>query len=234
MMKNTTTTRIVFIICICARILFASEIIDNAYINSHKDRFGFVYICGDFSGDNTNPALWLKYDKNVTGNPIIVIQNSTFRGSGYLIDAFHSISIDDNNSRVSHNKVIIRNCKFFATNPCIKGKAKTEAIKITASNDLQISNNEFNNTGGTYIEGVESIIVVNNKFKNIDGRKSNGGCGENDYQPNGQEGRSAIAIGFTSNLKHGEIAWNEIVNEPDNSWVEDNINLFQSSGTYAK
>src|SRR5690606_2310004 len=42
-----------------------------------------------------------------------------------------------------------------------------------------------------------------------------------------------VQFNQVKNISHAEIAWNEVINEPYNSRVEDNINIFRSSGTKA-
>jgi hypothetical protein len=73
------------------------------------------------------------------------------------------------------------------------------------------------------------VKINRNRFLNIDGRLSDGNGG---YQGGGVHQRAqAINLDKVQNVAGVEIAWNEIINEPYKSRVEDNINLYQSSGT---
>jgi hypothetical protein len=74
----------------------------------------------------------------------------------------------------------------------------------------------------------KTIKVRYNRAKNIDGRTAR----------DPQTGRVFLQAQFVQlagvrDLSGVEIAWNEIINEPNNSRVEDNISMFYSSGTSA-
>src|SRR5690606_5838984 len=65
-----------------------------------------------------------------------------------------------------------------------------------------------------------TIRIRFNKAKNIDGRIHEGW-----YRS------QFVQLNFRGSLPHAEIAWNEVINEPNKSLVEDNINLSNSRGT---
>src|SRR5690606_34150354 len=48
---------------------------------------------------------------------------------------------------------------------------------------------------------------------------------------NGFKSVQFVQFNQVRNISHAEIAWNEVINEPYNSRVEDNINIFRSTGT---
>jgi hypothetical protein len=95
---------------------------------------------------------------------------------------------------------------------------------------------------GNY-SATETVRVLNNQALNIDGRKSNGQGGWLDFNK-----RTRISDGFSEDgfkkvqflqlnqvrdLPGVEIGWNQIINEPGKSRVEDNISIYKSSGTEA-
>ena len=88
-----------------------------------------------------------------------------------------------------------------------------------------------------------SVKVIGNVALNIDGRKSNGAGGFLDFdertrisdglEEKGYSIRQFVQLDKVSNVPGIEIAWNQITNEPGKSRVEDNINIYKSSGTPA-
>jgi parallel beta-helix repeat protein len=84
------------------------------------------------------------------------------------------------------------------------------------------------NTAGIYIDSYrgsstasETVRVRYNKAKNIDGRYRNSGRGMVQF----------CVLNNVRSVKNIEIAWNEVINKPNESAVEDNINMHLSSGT---
>src|SRR5438552_2096729 len=67
-----------------------------------------------------------------------------------------------------------------------------------------------------------------NRYRNIDGRKSDGKGG---YLTGAHELVQFVQFDKVRHIPGVEIAWNEVVNEPGQSAVEDNISIYLSSGT---
>ncbi|SMB92714.1 hypothetical protein SAMN00120144_3658 [Hymenobacter roseosalivarius DSM 11622] len=101
---------------------------------------------------------------------------------------------------------------------------------IDANNfkNVHLEHNFMEQTSGIYLAAYtgdksanQTIKVLYNQARNIDGRYRNGGKEQVQFvQFNGLRG-----------LRGVEIAWNEIVNTPNNSTVEDNFNFYKSNGT---
>jgi PA14 domain/Secretion system C-terminal sorting domain len=67
---------------------------------------------------------------------------------------------------------------------------------------------------------LETVKIRYNKAKNIDGRIYGA-----------QKIAQFVQFNFRGAIKYAEIAWNEVINEPDASAVEDNININDTRGT---
>jgi hypothetical protein len=93
---------------------------------------------------------------------------------------------------------------------------------------------------GCYLESTRGIVLNGNKARgtvrlvgnwgwNIEGRKSDGNGG---WRGGGVHERAQfINLDKVQNVPNVDIGWNRVINEPYRSRVEDNIALYQSSGT---
>ncbi|WP_187270221.1 glycosyl hydrolase [Pontibacter qinzhouensis] len=174
---------------------------------------------GTYSGNwvsrNSNvPAVEIK-----TSEPVIII-NSTIRGAGYLIKSW-GYSAD----------LTVRNTTGYGIRPTMYVGSKKPRRFITLNNfrNLVVENNYLEGTAGIYLgeryegDGSEkqTVKIRFNKARNIDGRV----FGDT------YERSQFVQFNFVNPIQHAEIAWNEIINEPENSLVEDNINIYNSRGT---
>ena len=77
--------------------------------------------------------------------------------------------------------------------------------------------------------GTQTVTILNNRGRNILGLESNG---NNGYLPGSQwQWAHAIQLSNMPSVPGIRIAWNEIINYPYQSLVNENINIFQSGGT---
>ncbi|WP_245556458.1 NPCBM/NEW2 domain-containing protein [Deinococcus aquatilis] len=176
---------------------------------------------GTYSGnweslDSSVPAVRIR-----TSEPV-VIENSLIRGRGTLIQGFHT-------------RLTVRNTRGTSLNPEFAGRSPGRFANLEEVYDVHLENNLLEGTGGIYVRHYlgnaalgETITVVKNVVKNIDGRQSNGNGGYSDKAFNWAQ---FVQLNDVTRIAGAEIAWNQVVNEPGKSRVEDNINLFVSSGT---
>jgi hypothetical protein len=175
---------------------------------------------GTYSGN------WESRDSEVaaveikTSEPVI-IENSNIRGAGYLIKSWgHAANIT------------VRNTRGYGLPPTpwfIYEKPRRFLI-VNDFKNVVVENCYMENTAGIYIGDAykgdgspdNTIKIRYNKAKNIDGRIYDGW-----YRS------QFVQFNFRGSLPHAEIAWNEVINEPNKSLVEDNINLSNSRGTPA-
>lgn len=154
-----------------------------------------------------------------TAEPVI-IENATLRGRGFLISGWGV-------------NLTVRNVEGETLLPNVSGWSKGRAINVEEVRSLTAENNSFTG-GGIYVRKWlgdpakgESIRILRNVFTNIDGRRSDGNGGLS----GGVEFRQAVQFNDVTRIPGAEIAWNQVTNTPGASAVEDNINLFLSSGT---
>ncbi|MBA2663376.1 MAG: hypothetical protein H0U74_13900 [Bradymonadaceae bacterium] len=110
----------------------------------------------------------------------------------------------------------VRDCQFRAT-----PGGDTRAIAVASASNLLIENNYLEGVGGMTIYSwwvestpTQTLRVLRNRAKNISTAMSN-----------------FIQVDRVRHLKGAEIAWNEVINLPDQRSVEDNINIHNSGGS---
>lgn len=156
-----------------------------------------------------------------TSEPVI-IENSNLRGRGNLIEGFH-------------NRVTIRNNHGYGLNPEVVGRSPGRFINLEEVYDARVENNVLESTSGLYFRQYkgdagrgETIKVLRNVAQNIDGRKSDGQGG---FSTSDFNWAQFVQFNDVTRIADAEIGWNQVINEPGKSRVEDNINLYASSGT---
>jgi hypothetical protein len=178
---------------------------------------GGTYV-GTWEGDDSgNPVILVK-----TSQPV-VIENSTIRGSGTLIQ-----------TGVSHAKITVRNTKAFGNHPRAVGKAEGRLVSAESFDSIDIEHNDIERTGGMYLldfagdrQSQSTIKILGNRVHNIDGRKSDGRGGF----LNEAKLVQFVQLDKVRHVENVEIAWNQVINDPGESRVEDVISIYLSSGT---
>jgi hypothetical protein len=159
----------------------------------------------------------------------VTLTNCTVKGKGRLVT-----SIDKGGKNAtSHVKLTINNCSLYGIYPGGTGITPDLAIVLTSFDYVDIQHNYIEQKGGIYLlswSGVQTdhppVTIKYNKTKNIDGRKTDGAGGYS-----GSSIVQFVQFDKVKNIPGVEIAWNEVRNAPFESHVEDNINMYQSSGT---
>ena len=182
---------------------------------------------GTYSGnwqslDASVPAIEIR-----TAEPV-VIQNSRIRSLGAGIQSF-----------TRDAQITVQNVTAEAVYPSVERAKKAEFVNIGLFKSVRIENNSV--TG--YATGVrllnfdvditragQVVRVRFNRFKNMDGRMSDGAGG---YLLEHKGSGQAIGLNTIRNADV-EIAWNEIINLPFQSQTEDVISTYESGGTVAK
>lgn len=173
---------------------------------------------------------WQSLDPNVpavrirTSEPVI-IENSTIRSRGTLIDA-HGFAAN----------ITIRNTRGYGMNPNVRSEHAGRFLDVDGFANIDIENNYMEGTAGIYLYGYrgdfsksQTVKVLRNQAKNIDGRASDGNGGYY-FEPEA-EYVQFFQIDGAQNIRDAEVAWNRVINKPGKSLVEDNINIYKSSGT---
>jgi hypothetical protein len=173
---------------------------------------------GSFEGtDYTAPVILVR-----TTEPV-VIDHCTLRGPGPLIE-----------TGVDHTNITVRNTKGISTNPNYFDQCKGRFFRAESFDNVVIENNDLEGTAGIYLlryagdfAPQHTVKILRNQAHNIDGRKSNGNGGWRDTN----ELVQFVQLDKVRRLGGIEIAWNQVINDPGDSAVEDNINIYKSSGT---
>jgi hypothetical protein len=175
---------------------------------------------GTYSGN------WESKDSDVPAIDIrtkapVIIEYSKIRGAGQLI---RSIGYGAN--------ITVRNTEGYGITPTPYSdyKKPRRFLAVDVFKNIVVENCYMQNTAGIYLgqryEGdgtpQNTVKIRYNKVDNIDGRIY-GGMAIAQF----------VQFNYRGNAPHIEIAWNQVINEPDNSAVEDNINIYNSRGTPA-
>lgn len=167
----------------------------------------------------------------------VVIENSSLTGPGDLIRA-----------EVDRANITVRNCRGTGLNPNVAGRIPGRFFTGGKCARVLIENNEFSHTSGIDLLNYQGDFKPDNTFKiirnianNIDGRKSDGHGGWLDFNARvpldggktelGHEDVHFVILDKVRGLPGVEIAWNQVINQPADSRVEDVINIYLSSGT---
>ncbi|OLV15597.1 NPCBM/NEW2 domain-containing protein [Deinococcus marmoris] len=170
---------------------------------------------GNWESMNPNvPAVLIQ-----TSEPV-VIEGSNLRGRGELIRGWKV-------------NLTVRNSNGYGMNPNVYGGHAGRFIAAEEVYNLRVENNYMEGTSGIYVNlfygkgDGQTIKILRNKAKNIDGRLSDGNGGYN----GGRYYVQFAQIAKVQNVPGMEIAWNQVINEPGLSSLEENINLYSTSGT---
>jgi hypothetical protein len=181
---------------------------------------------GTYSGNwkSTNPNTPAV---TISTTAAVVIENSYVTGPNDLIS-----------DPVSGNNLTVKNVMGIGTNPNVKGQSN--GIFVSAQNPslLSVENCYFENVRfGVWVRGyagnrngTETITILNNRGRNILGLESNGSNGYLAGESNWNWAH-AIQISNVNAVPGMKIAWNEIINYPYQSLVNENISMYEAGGT---
>ncbi|WP_426491038.1 Ig-like domain-containing protein [Hymenobacter sp. 102] len=166
---------------------------------------------GNFrSTDSNTPCIRIQTTQPVTITGCVLV------GAGDLIDAKNGGST-----------LVITNNKGYGTQQSVDNRRHGRFVEVNSGRSVRIENNYFEHTSGIAAyqwsgdgSAAQTLTVRYNQAKNIDGRYRNGG------------GQYVQFMGLNQvrNVGNIEIAWNQVINEPNQSLVEDNINFYNSGG----
>ncbi len=167
----------------------------------------------------------------------VIIENSVLQGRGTLVE-----------SDFDHTDITILNTRGYALNPNVAGKSAGRFLDTSVFDHVDVENNYMQGTSGIVLDdfagnksAASTVRVVNNVALNIDGRLSDGMGGyltfntriskTDGHSEDGFDEVQFFQMGDSPNLANVEIAWNQVINQPGNSRVEDNISIYKTSGT---
>lgn len=160
-----------------------------------------------------------------TAQPV-TIEFSNIRSRGPLIySAFKKANLT------------VRNTRGEALNPgrpLKEHRAPGRFVHLEEFGSVLIQNNELIGTSGIYLRAYrglarlkQTVTVVRNKARNIDGRYS---VGKDKYSDTQFQLAQFVQFNQVQHISGVEIGWNEIVNEPGKSRTEEVISMYLSSG----
>jgi PA14 domain len=158
-----------------------------------------------------------------TSQPV-TIEDSIIRGAGLLI-----------HNTVSGAQLTILNNSAYGLNPNVAGVSKADFLYALDPASVDVEHNYIDNVGGYGIDihgfvgsGSQTVKILYNQIENLDGRYSDGNGG---YESSGDPTPHDIILSNIKSVAGMEIAWNQIVNQPGQSYVNDVVNIYDSSGT---
>jgi hypothetical protein len=213
--KWTGTTLSAFMLTIVAFLLSTGFVNAQTYSGPLIITKGGTYTGNWESRDSEVAAIEIR-----TTEPVVIV-NSNVRGAGPLIRSL-GYSAD----------ITVRHTNGYGITPTPwKNFMKPRRfLAVDLFKNIVVENCYMEGTAGIYVgqqyvgNGTtgNTIKIRYNKAKNIDGRVYNG-----------KSIVQFVQFNYRGNMPHGEIAWNEVINEPNRSLVEDNINLSNARGTSA-
>jgi hypothetical protein len=133
----------------------------------------------------------------------------------------------------------VRNSLGVAANAAVKGQPNGVFLEVSSPTKLDVENNYIENArGGVMVhgysgnrDGEQTIVIRSNRARNLNGLLSDGNGG---YLPGEGANRSAarfIQLDSVQSVPGIDVGWNEVINYPGRSLVEDNIDVYRSGGT---
>ncbi len=176
---------------------------------------------GCWSSNNPNtPAV------NVTTSSPVTIVNSGIQSKG------HGIKL------APGGRLTVRNSSITILNPDVAGVVKSRWIYAPSFANVVIENNDLTSGRGVWLTdwsggASDGVKFRYNRIRNTDGRTSNGAGGYNNTWAVSTGFGVTFQLSASPGTPNVEIAWNEVVNTPGQSAVEDNFSFWMSSGTAA-
>jgi len=171
---------------------------------------------GTYKGTYNSASSGVACVRVATTEPV-VLDGCTLTGPGNLIEAGEGASLT------------VRNCQGQGLAPTADKQAPGRFIDVYRPSRLVIEHNIFTQTSGIVVNrwaspgsADQTLTVRYNQARNIDGRWRDA---------SGDTHCSFLILNTVQHLSGVDISYNEVLNTPDKSLVEDNINLYNSSGT---
>ena len=173
---------------------------------------------GTYGGTYRSTSSTVACIRVATTEPV-VLNGCILAGPGNLIEASEGADLT------------VRNCRGKGLTPTVDQQAPGRFLDVYRPRRLAVEHNLLAQTSGIVVNrwsgpGApgQTLTVRYNQAHNIDGRWRDG---------QGSTRSSFLLLNTVQHLAGVEISYNEVINTPGQSLVEDNINLYNSSGTAA-
>jgi hypothetical protein len=178
---------------------------------------GGVYSGFFRSTDSAVPCVTIDTDEPV------ILENCVLAGAGHLV---YSIRVGA--------QLTVRNCRGYGLTPSQDNRRPGYFLLAAEARAVQVEHNSLEHIGGVFVHGWApdslgrgTLTVVANEAHNIDGRYRNpDASGHAQGAP-----LSFLFLDGVHGLEGAEVAWNQVVNEPGQSFCYDVINFHNSGGT---
>ncbi|WP_310392831.1 hypothetical protein, partial [Hymenobacter sp.] len=175
---------------------------------------GGTYTGNYRSNDSSTPAITI-----ATTEPV-VLQNCTLVGPDVLIYA-----------PSQNTDLTVRECSGYGTTPTVDNKERGAFLYMLKGKNLVMEHNYLERNRGVVLDrwmgngaSNQTVRIRYNRVLNLIGS----------YRNNPQQGFSNFVILNTiPGVANIDISWNQVINQPNQSKVEDNINFSDSGGTPA-
>jgi hypothetical protein len=187
--------------------------------------------------------------------PIVIMQGGTYSGNWQSLDpntaavtiaTSQPVVIDHANieskstlieSSIAGANITITNTSGWALNPGMVGQSPGRFLSAQNFANVEIEHNSLFGTAGIELSQYQgdgstsqTVRVLYNDALNIDGRRSSSPRSFA-TAPNRADDVQFCQLDACTALSGAQIAWNRVINIAGMSRVEDNISIFQSSGT---
>ena len=218
---------------------------------------GPAVISGSYQGHQASVPASSSIGEVNWSSPIVITEGGTYSGNWQSTDAktpavtvatTAPVTIENAHVRsvgslikttVAGTNLTVRNSLGVAVNATAKGQPNGIFLEVASPARLDVENNYIENAQGGVIvhgyagnrDGEQTIVIRSNRARNLNGLLSDGNGG---YLPGeGSNHSQARFIQFDSvqSVPGIDVGWNEVINYPGHSLVEDNIDLYRSGGT---
>lgn len=199
---------LLFLLFFSIEVIAQPNIVYNQPITITK---GGTYTGNYKSLDSDKPCIII-----ATSEPVI-LSKCTLVGAGDLIKVYGYSTLD------------VINCSGYGITQSKDNVPRGRFINMYMGRHLTLEHNYMEHTSGMLIDRwdgngstAQTITVRYNKALNCDKRYKNGSWGDH---------RAALQLNTVRSVPFIDISYNQFINKPNESLVEDNINIYNSSGT---
>jgi hypothetical protein len=212
MMSSTYRTCWLWLICVSG----SQALADCTYHHIGGEAVLVITHGGEYTGWYGSSSSAVACVRVATAEPV-VLRGCRLQGPGNLIEAGEGADLT------------VVGCVGQGLAPTVDGQAPGRFVDAYRARNLVLEHNRFAQTSGIVVnrwagtnQPGQRLLVRYNQARNIDGRWRNAG---------GSTRSSFLLLNTVQHVAGVEVAYNEVVNAPDQSLVEDNVNLYNASGT---
>jgi hypothetical protein len=217
---------------------------------------GNVIITASYQGKTASTTISSSMGNIQWSGPLTITQGGTYSGNWkstdphtpavtvatsapVLIENSHVTGPADLISAPAYgNSLTVKNVIGIGLNPNVRGQANGLFVDAQHSILLDVENCYFENVQfGIWLrgyvgnrDGTQTVKILNNRGRNILGLESDGNNGHLPGESNWQWAH-AIQISNANAVPGMQIAWNEIINYPYQSLVNEVVSMYDSGGT---